>query len=281
MARQLIILTLLSFLLSSCDFLDFKGMVATYTDVDERFETSIAWNEMHASRDIISTDDDYTLFIMSDSHLGGTKNITEMYDAARADSAEAVLMIGDLCSGNEEDYDTLNVVINRYSDIPSLQVIGNHDLYFEGWEYYYNYFGSSTYYFSVTTPNDSDLFIMLDTGGGTLGEIQLQWFKDVLESKRSNYRNCTVLTHNNLIRSRYTISTQPMQEEVKMLLDLFLKYEIDYCIAGHDHKYDAFTFGNTHYIVTDALLDGYKDAAYLKFNTKDGTISVSHHPVSE
>ena len=140
-----------------------------------------------------------------------------MYNEASAKSADGVLMIGDLCSGNEEDYDTLNAVINRYSHLPSLQLVGNHDLYFEGWQYFYNYFGSSTYYFSVSTPSDSDLFIMLDTGGGTLGDLQLEWLKNLLNTEREKFRNCIVLTHNNIIKSRFTTSTLPMQEEVKVL----------------------------------------------------------------
>lgn len=204
-----------------------------------------------------------------------------MYNEATAEGADGVLMVGDLCSGNKEDYDTLRAVVDRYSHLPSLQVVGNHDLYFKGWKYFYNYFGSSTYYFSVSTPSDSDLFIMLDTGGGTLGELQLQWLKELLSTEREKFRNCIVVTHNNIIKSRFTTSTLPMQEEVKVLLDLFLIHKVDYCITGHDHKYDAFTFGNTNYVVTDALLDGYKNAAYLKLNIKDGTISVSHHSVSE
>ena len=281
MARQLILLIILSLAITSCDYLDFKGMLLTYTDVDTRFESSIAWNDEHDSRDFDINSDDYTFFIMSDSHLGGTMNITTMYNEATSANADAVLMIGDLCSGNQEDYDTLNAVIERYPNIPALQVVGNHDLYFEGWEYYYKYFGTSTYYFTVNTLSASDLFIMLDTGGGTLGDLQLDWLKDLLETQRDNFRNCIILTHNNLIKSRTTISTLPMQEEIKVLLDLFLIYDVDYCITGHDHQYDTFTFGSTHYIVTDALLDSYEDAAYLQLKVQDGTISVSHHPVSE
>lgn len=281
MARQLIIIISISLVLSACDFLDFKGSAITYTDIDERFDTSIAWNAANVSRNISISDENYTFFISSDNHLGGTKNINKMYAAAIKEHANAVIMVGDNCSGNKIDYDTLASVVHSYNSMPTYLVVGNHDLYFEGWQYFYNYFGSSTYYFSVTTPSDSDLYIMLDTGGGTLGELQLKWLKTLLSSQRDNFRNCIILTHNNIIKSRFTISTLPMQEEVKVLLDLFLKHKVNYCITGHDHKYDTFTFGNTNYVVTDALLDGYKNAAYLKLNIKDGTISVSHHPVSE
>lgn len=281
MVRQLIILLIICLLLSSCEYLDFKGMVVTYTNADERFEKSMAWNEANAPFSVTSIDEDYTFFILSDSHLGGTKNITSMYEAASKESADGILMLGDLCSGNEEDYTTLNDIITSYDSIPSFQIVGNHDLYFEGWEYYYRYFGSSTYPLTVNTPSGSDLFIMLDSGGGTHGELQLDWLKEILENQRQNYRNCIVLSHNNILRSRYTISTLPMNEEVKVLVDLFLKHNVDYCFTGHDHKYDEFTFGNTKYLVTDALLDGNKDAAYLKLNVVSGTINVTHHPVTE
>lgn len=256
-------------------------MVITYNDVDDRFNTSMEWNEDNPPHILSKQGDEYTFFIISDSHLGGTKNITTMYNAATIESADGVLMIGDLCSGHEEDYDTLNSVINRFAHIPSFQVIGNHDLYFEGWEHYYHYFATSTYTITVNTPNAKDLFIMLDSGGGTLGKMQLEWFEDILKKNREDYRHCIVFTHNNVLLSRHTISTLPMNEEVKALLDLFLIHQVDYCITGHDHKYDEFTFGNTKYIVTDALLDTYKNAAYLKLNNINGTISVSHHPVSE
>jgi hypothetical protein len=162
MPRQLIISLSLSLLLSGCDFLDIKGVAITYNDVDERFDSSMAWNKEHTSHNITSSDADYTFFIISDSHLGGTKNITQMYNEATAEAADGILMIGDLCSGNKKDYDNLKAVVDRYSHLPSLQIVGNHDLYFKGWNYFYNYFGSSTYSFSVTTPKASDLFMILE-----------------------------------------------------------------------------------------------------------------------
>ena len=204
-----------------------------------------------------------------------------MYAAAMADSANGVFLIGDNCNGNLADYDTLAAVVKKHEALTSYMVVGNHDLFFKGWQYFYKYFGSSIYYLTVSTPAADDIFIVLDTGGGTLGELQLQWFKDLLSSQRQNFRNCIVLTHNNILLSRHTISTLPMPEEVQVLLELFLKYNVNDCIAGHDHRYDKFVFGNTHYFVTDALLDGHKNASYLKLKVKDGTISVSRHPVSE
>lgn len=281
MARQLVLFLSISLVLSACDYLDFKGMVITYTDVDERFDASVAWNDANPSRNLLSGKDDYSFFIISDSHLGGTVNINKVYADAIAKNGKGVIMIGDNCSGNKTDYDMLANVVEQHSTIPSYLLVGNHDLYFEGWEHFYTYFGSSTYSFSIKTPDASDLFIMLDTGGGTLGKLQLQWLKDLLATERKNFRNCIILTHNNILRSRYTVSTLPMQEEVKVLLDLFLQHNVNYCFTGHDHQYDTFTFGNTHYVVSDAIKDGYKKASYLILNIKDGTISVSQQPINE
>jgi hypothetical protein len=143
-------------------------------------------------------------------------------------------------------------------------MVGNHDLYFDGWKSFYSLFGSSVYLFTVKTPESTDLFVCLDSGGGTFGKKQLEWLQDILKSERPNYRHCILFTHNNFFRTRHTTSTNPFVEEVRVIMELCLEHQVDMFVTGHDHKKANLTFGNTTFLTTNALHDGYKQSGFLK-----------------
>jgi len=184
------LLLLFSFSFISCEDLDVSGMFRSYDPVNERFEQSMEWNASHPFRVIPVPADEYTIFSMGDSHVGPTKNLDAFFRDAKTKNAAAVVMVGDLTTGYAEDYEVFQQHVPDPDSLTSFYIVGNHDLYFNGWNQFFPRFGSSTYYFSVETGVDSDLFICLDTGGGTLGNKQLDWLKDILKNIRPNYRNC-------------------------------------------------------------------------------------------
>jgi predicted phosphodiesterase len=171
-------------------------------------------------------------------------------------------LAGDLVTGRREDYLVFKELVDSVEK-PLFTMVGNHDLFYDGWKTYYEFFGTSTYYFLISTPEATDIYICLDSGGGTLGKSQTDWLVNLLETKRDEYRHCFVITHVNMLRTRRTTSANPLTEEVAFLLDLFAKHDVDMVINGHDHLQDAVKFGNTTYLITDALTDTYEDAGYL------------------
>jgi len=254
---------------------DIPGMVIHDDQVNMRFDHSMEWNKNNTPREIMLLRDDYTILCMSDSHVGGTENLTVFLDSAMIKGVAAIVMAGDLSTGHKEDVQRFKQHMPGQEILPSFPIAGNHDLYFGGWEHFYSIFGSSTYYFTVNTFEAADLFICLDTGGGTLGNKQLDWFRDVLVSIRPGYRNCIVITHNNLFRFRRTTSTNPLPEELHVWLDLFLRHRVNMVITGHDHKKDEQVFGNTTHIIMDALKDGEKNAGYFQLHVKNGKLQYS------
>jgi hypothetical protein len=64
-----------------------------------------------------------------------------------------------------------------------------------------------------------------------------------------------------------------MTEEVVYLLDLFTQYNVDYVINGHDHMQDEAVFGNTEYLILDALKDDNETAGYAVLNVSESEIS--------
>jgi predicted phosphodiesterase len=240
---------------------------------NQRFIQSMDWNETHSSREIVVPSDDYSILSTGDIHVGGSKNLDHFISIAKERNASAVVMAGDLTTGNSGDYQAFDQHIQAEDSIPLFLVAGNHDLHYNGWKEFYNRFGSSTYTFSIRTPVSTDLCICLETGGGTLGNRQLEWLTNLLQTSRSDYRRCIVFTHNNFFRTRHTDSTNPVVEELSELLTLFTENHVDMVVTGHDHRQDAVEFGLTTYIVMDALKDGLENAGYFDLRVKDGVIA--------
>ncbi|MDP3436394.1 MAG: metallophosphoesterase [Bacteroidales bacterium] len=261
-----ILLPFLIFGLSSCEKFEMRGFFTSYKGVNQRFEQSIEWNRINGYYEIDLPQSTYSIYAMGDSHIGGVENLDKIFKNARNENAAAVVMVGDLTTGHKEDYDLFSDHLPLKDSLMYFAMVGNHDLYFDGWKSFYSIFGSSTYYFVVNTSDSRDLHICLDTGDATLGEKQFDWFKKLLETKRKSYRHCFVFTHNNLFRLRPTSSTNPIVEEIHILLDLFLKHNVSIVVTGHDHKRNTAILGKTTHIIMDALQDINDRASYLKIS---------------
>ncbi len=262
----------ISFLLFSCDQFEMRGFVAAYESADQRFQQSMEWNRRNPYQEIVTVKDDYSLYCTADSHVGDTKKLDIFLRNALESEAKALVMVGDITTGNAEDIDNFKLWLPAREIIPAFLVAGNHDLYFDGWKKFYSLFGSSTYIFFVRTPVFTDMYICLDTGSGTMGSEQIDWLRNVLETERLNYRNCVLFTHNNLFRIRHTVTGNPFVEELQVLLEMCVKYNINMIVSGHDHKKNVTSIGNTTFITMDHLQDNRKNSGYLKLLIKGGKI---------
>ena len=256
--------------LTGCEKSDLAGLIIPDESVNKRFDQSAEWNASHPYREIFVPSENYFILSMGDSHIGSTRNLNTFLEIAQTTNASAVVAVGDLTTGNSSDYDVFQETMPDQDSVPAFLIIGNHDLWFNGWDQFYSRFGSSTYIFTISTHAAKDLFICLDTGSGTLGNKQLDWLKRIFKTSRNEYRYCFVFTHNNLFRNRHTLSTNPPVEELKVLIDLFTIHHVDIVITAHDHiKYEE-KFGNTTYITMDALEDGLDNSGYFKLNVNNG-----------
>jgi UDP-2,3-diacylglucosamine pyrophosphatase LpxH len=239
---------------------------------NQRFSQSIEWNNTHPYRELTIQSDDYLILSMGDSHVGGTENLDSFCDLAKARKATVIVMVGDLTTGQNKDWDIFEQHLPLQDSLPSFLMAGNHDLFFNGWKEFRSRFGSSSYLFTIKTPIATDLFICLETAGGTLGDDQTDWLINILEKMRSGYRHCIVFTHNNFFRTRHTDSTNPLVEELQVLMGLFAKHNVEMVITGHDHKQDVVVFGITTYITMDALKDGFSNAGYFQIRVRNSNI---------
>lgn len=268
--KKLIFYLALCGMLVSCE-LDFTGFVRSTDRVEKRFEQSMEWNLANPEKSVASSSNNYNILVASDSHVGGTVNTKALFKIYEGSDDVAIILAGDIVTGLKEDYEVFKKLLDSVSK-PLFILVGNHELYFDGWKIYYEYFGSSTYYFTVNTPDTADLYICLDSGGGTLGKSQVNWLENLLKTKRNHYRHCIIISHVNMLRTRRTASANPLVEENAYLIDVFTEYNVELFISGHDHVQNKTVLGNTTYIITDALIDGYKNAGYLKLSIGENDI---------
>jgi 3',5'-cyclic AMP phosphodiesterase CpdA len=192
-----------------------------------------------------------------------------LLDSARIPGIAALILCGDNTTGNQEDYDNLKSILDVTDSVNYFLTTGNHDLYHAGWATYFPYFGASSYTLEIRTPSTADLIIVIDNSSGTLGSKQFDWLKSILVEKRPSYRHCIVAGHVNFYRNRFTVSTNPLTEEIWALIDLFAEHRVDLLVSGHDHERYIETFGNTTYLTMDAVKDGEANASWMKLHVSD------------
>ncbi|MCX6262066.1 MAG: metallophosphoesterase family protein [Bacteroidia bacterium] len=251
---------------------DLTGFLYSDDPVNERVKQSLEWNKKNPNREVFVPGTDYTLLIAGDTEIGGTANLDTLIARTKKPGVAGFMIAGDITSGDSEGYNIIEHDLDEKNPGPAFYILGNHDLFFNGWDNYYSYFGSSTYAFTVKTNDASDLYICLDSGNGTIGSRQLKWLEDLLEKDRKNHRFCIIISHVNFFREHHTFSANPLVDELHVLLDLFYRYSIDMVITGHDHHRSEEFFGKTHYITLDAFFDGFKEASYLRLEIQNGKL---------
>lgn len=255
-------------MLVGCNSVDMVGLVAPTGDVvNTRFDKSMSLTS-GGSLACVEAAESYQFYVCTDPHVGQTStNLQTFATQLRGDSSAAFgVVLGD-CTDQRDVMSTYAEAIASSSeaDAPIFSLIGNHDLFFSGWDDYYKLLGPSVYWFEVSYGSGKDLFITLDSASGTLGRKQMEWLKSLLENHRSDYRHCAVFTHTNLF---YTDNSQTGSgnmalEETYVLTDLFSRHNVTLCLQGHDHYREDLTFGGVRYTIVGTIRDEVDKPEYL------------------
>lgn len=277
--RLVILLVILLFEACSND-LDESGFVRSKYNAQERFAQSHQFNQIHGYRSIVADSSTYRIIFCGDTHIGTHVHFDSILKAARIDRATALIVAGDITRGHPENYDTLNALMSGTDSVNWFFTTGNHDLYFGSWPLFFQYFGASSYYFTVQTSEGSDLFIILDSGSGTLGSDQLNWLSETLANFRPTFRNCFVATHLNIFKDGLGMSTNLPPEELYVLLDLFAENNVSYVVSGHDHSRYESQLGPTKYIIMDHCRDDENGASFMTLTVSPESISHEFTPLN-
>lgn len=262
-------------LFAGCNTLDIRGLVApTGYVVNSRFQSSMSLNGGESVA-TVETAESYMFYVAADPHIGYTyDNLQSFVGRMQTDAAASFgIVLGD-CTDRRDAMATYVEAIENDGDKPMFSIIGNHDLFFSGWDDFRELLGPSVYWFEVDYGSGRDLFIALDSASGTLGGEQMRWLKDFLAANRKNYRHCTVLTHTNLFYTdnSQTSSGNMAMEETHTLVELFSRYNVTLCLQGHDHFREDLTLGGVRYTVVGTIRDEAKKPEYLLITLSDGGV---------
>lgn len=262
---------LITLVLTACT-IDWIGLVSPPSDtVEKRFDQSMGWNEAHGFISLDVPVDNYSFYVGTDIHVDTTvRNLTRMVTNLRNDSnAYFGILTGDLVNQPQSFHNFMPALVfnplTQSRNDTLFATVGNHDLYFNQWVDYKFYWGTSIYWFEVKTPNYQDLYISLDTGSGTLGSKQLKWLRNILSSKRTNYRHCIVYSHTNLFKQNKGLlpPSSMTLEETFEITELMSKHHVNLFLQGHDHNREVLRYKDVLYVIVDAMLDDSKAPFYM------------------
>lgn len=284
---QILIFSILFLLLPSCNpNYDLAGFLnSTSPKVSTRFEQSMAYNDSVGVPAVVVPSADYRVYVCTDSHIDSIPtNLTAFVQAAAADTlCPLALHLGDLVNAQGHIPYAVSLLPPNHSPLTTFLALGNHDIYFNQWDEWRSYFGTSVYWFYTMLPDSTvlDRFICLDSAEGTIGTAQLQWLRELLtgngsqpstlNAQHSSFRHTIVFTHTHFFRrdhsqqhtSNYAI------EETYELTSLLEQGGVDMYWCGHDHSREITDYAGFTSIVVDALEDHYPPAFYMVATLSD------------
>ena len=232
--------------------LDIAGMFSPQgPTVDTRFEESKAYNDSVGEIHLEMGQDEYAVYVCTDSHITKKRHLNIDYFMAQYDAAaqpKVAIHLGDLIDA-QENIPCADSSLRAGADI---------------WR---SYFKTSTYWFDTNNGSKKlDLFICLDSSDGEIGAKQMAWLRELLKNKsQEGYRRIIVFTHTHLWKldaSQGHTSNMAMEATYE-LTSLLSQYGVESVWSGHQHARQLVQFKNVEYRVLNATKDTEQGQSYM------------------
>lgn len=204
----------------------------------------------------------YTVAVITDVHYGSSNS--RSVDTAFISWLDGlntagklprfVICLGDVAEHGYEsemkDFNALADKVRAYG-IQVYSVLGNHDLYNDGWQYWKEivYPGTSFYHFKT----DGFSWYFLDTGNGTLGTHQYSLLIDALQKDSSPKIVC--MHYPVYAQGHFYFCLQDTTER-NLLISYFADNNVKLLLDGHTHDYNYTDFGFVEYNIPGFAEDG-------------------------
>ena len=246
------------------------------TTVDERFALSSSMKSPYD--DVLKGIYQYSFAFCGDPHMEaeGDNLFPELDKYIKANMVSFVLFGGDLTFvGKEKEYENFVKHVNDLT-APSYPALGSHDLFNNGWTYYWKNLGPSTYSFY----GGNAKFIIIDTATGDIGENQMDWLKN--ELKENTQPLLFVVSHMPIYGGLQGQYEFPKTKERLELIELFEKYEVDFVLEGNYHGFVDITVNGVRYITSGSFNETFLDSGlhhFLSFKVYGPNVTVEKIPV--
>lgn len=196
----------------------------------------------------LADNDNFKFAFVGDLHIAGqnTDRLRRILAAAAAEGDDFVVLLGDIADeGGRDDFVAVQTAVSDAGFAgKALYVIGNHDIFAEGWTHFRDLLGPSHY--SVTVGNSR--FLAIDSADGTVAETDAEWLRAQLEKGGST--NTFVLSHYAPVvpgvRSLLRIANE---EEAARLMKLSTITGVTGWLSGHHHSFISETIDGVAYTI--------------------------------
>lgn len=263
----------ISAILCSCNY-GFPPFLFGEEEVESRASSALVLSGKNIPQ--VGSGSKYSFIVFTDSHFGNShiarkeeaflqifKNLLNNPDPALR--PRFMVNIGDtLDGGHSSEADFFNATAARWiatakeilgvSDYKVYSILGNHDLYNNGWKnWHLKIYPHTSYYTFTLSAGGSNAFDFwfLDTGNGTLGAEQLE---DLEHNLQLSARPKIVFMHYPLYAGGLFYFTLDDVEERNRLISDFAKNNVKYVFEGHTHSSHDFDFGPFKEAVIGAYL---------------------------
>lgn len=284
---------LAAFLICSCSNYGFYELLLSEDTVDERSSSMTYIDAPSFASQTPAASSVYSGLVISDVHFG-SNNVR--YDdeflsvfrrlLGNADSTlipRFVICLGDTADGGHqtEYLQYLNFVesIKKIAkeelgdpDYKVYTIVGNHDLYNDGWSKWKHlvYPYTTSYFFTLNATSSSNgfTFYFLDTANGSIGVDQLESFEKLA---KADSRPKIVLSHYPIYLGGLDLFKFQNTQERDNLIKIMAKNNVKQVFEGHAHTNYDVDNGAFHESVTCSLV---KNRGFRLFTVNENTSTV-------
>lgn len=273
--KKLFIFSLLAFIFfPSCELRVDNLFIASNSCVDNRTDS---FPTIALENPSLVEKDEFEVYVISDTHCseygGNLEKLIQFLSQMPEEKRPAFCVnLGDVVDkGNIEEYQAYNIFVNKLKElnIEHYAVPGNHDCFDAGncGLNFKDYLYPHETCFVITSNNFSYYF--LDTGDGTLGQRQYEYFS---RKVKSDNKNKIIFTHYPFYYPKEVIYKISNPNERLSLLDLCEKNNVKYILCGHVHRSFDKDFGD---FKEELLVDfrTFPQVYILHFDNKNKTIT--------
>ena len=276
---MVVIFVLLACLLcTSCEY-DLQNAFYRSEDTDARAKNCLTLNDSdcpHPASDV------YSVAFFSDIHFGGknTRHEQDFLDwlnetKKNGEAPEFCVCVGDIAEhGLKKEFAEYNEFTQKIEAILGhgkvYNVLGNHDLYNNGWDNYKQMIFPYSSFYTFKTKTFS--WYCIDSASGTLGKKQFDTIEKMFKNDPSPK---IVLTHvpaySNPLNFMGYFSFQNTYE-ADMLLSLYSKNNVKMAVSGHIHKSYKNYFHSFQEITVSSITESNRWTV-LTIDERNGTIT--------
>lgn len=227
--------------------------------------------------------DHFSFAVVGDLHIkrANVDRLKTMLAMASAEGDSFFIFLGDIVvEGLEQDVKAFRDVLTSQGwSLKAFPVIGNHDIYNDGWTNWKKYNGPSHYSFTA----GNSRFIAIDTADGSLGEAQSKWLREKVKEGSSSKNTFLVSHYLPEVPGQRTYLKLPDDVEALSLMKLASDFGVRGWLGAHYHSYLLGKIGGVEYLVAggggNKRLPPVREFFFVQVTVSGADISYQRHSV--